>query len=221
MSLKAVDSAALAEGWKAFLAAPAQCLAPSRLSEVLGEVAEADTRAALARHPRFQPRLVEAVIRRHGLTPPEALPVPEAPDVALFQLAPEAGDELVRCCGMICHAATLASEIRAARVIALKARFGEVPFMVAVGHRELACAAPLTSDDDEALEDAVQRDGVACVAAWLAQLPAELAAWLRLGLVAEVGLAEAEIPPRIRDHGVAIVRGAAAAMVEAQEASTT
>ncbi|MFM9272147.1 hypothetical protein ACJ7V3_18110 [Halomonas elongata] len=198
--------------WQAFVEVPTRCVALEWLCAELEDAADDATQMTLARHPRFQRRLGERLALRHGLTLPEALPVPDADDLALFRLSPEAGEALARYCGMICHARAFVHEIRAPRVVELKQRFGEAPYMAALSNRDLALHGP-EHDDDEALEHAVERDGGACLTAWLARQPAELTAWLRLGVL---GGALVDISPgeAVREQGPAIVRRAATAMVD-------
>ncbi|MFC3282198.1 hypothetical protein [Litchfieldella rifensis] len=199
--------------WQAFVAVPTRCIALRWLCDCLGDVADEATQQSLACHPRFRQRLAQRLIQQHGLTSPDALPIPGEDDLPLFLLSPNAGDILVKYSGMICHAMAFVREIRAPRVIELKQRFGESSFVTALANRDLAIhQGPYT--DDDALEYAVLRDGVACLAIWLAQQPAELAAWLRLGLASDPRLADADISPEVREHGVAIIRRAAAVILD-------
>lgn len=199
--------------WQAFVDAPTRCIALRWLCDCLGDVADGATQQSLARHPRFRQRLVQRLIQQHGLMSPDRLPIPVGDDQLLFLLPPDASDILVQYGGMICHAMAFVREIRAPRVIELKERFGESAFVTALANRDLALhQGPYT--DDDALEYAVLRDGVACLAVWLEQKPTELSAWLRLGLASDPRLANAEIAPEVREHGAAIVRRAAAAIIE-------
>ncbi|EPC00814.1 hypothetical protein L861_13570 [Litchfieldella anticariensis FP35 = DSM 16096] len=208
-----LEKSASDDKWQAFVAAPTRCIALRWLCDCLGDMADEATQQSLAGHPRFQQRLAQRLIQQHGLTPPDMLPVPDEDDLALFLLSPDVGDSLVQYCGMICHAMAFVREIRAPRVIELKERFGESAFVTALANRDLAIhEGPYT--DDDALEHTVLRDGVACLAIWLAQQPAELSAWLRLGLARDPRLADADITPEVREHGATIVRRAAAAILE-------
>ncbi|NIC04764.1 type III secretion protein [Billgrantia bachuensis] len=204
-----------ASAWRSFVEAPARCIARPWLQDCLGGMADDTTLEALMRHPRFQRRLTQRLIERHGLTPPEALPVPTEEDARLLALPARAGGTLAHFCGVISHAAAFVREIRAPRVMALKQRFGDAAFAAALANRELA-GATASDDDIEMLAQAVERDGQACVSAWLSQQPPELAAWLRLGLAS--GLPEEEVPDataEVRRQGLRIVR-CAAAIVDAE-----
>ncbi|MDX5376845.1 MAG: hypothetical protein LPK08_04890 [Halomonas sp.] len=201
--------------WRSFVEAPARGVAFSWLQDCLGEIADDATLEALAHHPRFQRRLAQRLVDRHGLTPPEALPAPTEEDARLLALPAWAGTTLNLYCGVICHATAFVREIRAPRVMALKQRFGDAAFAAALANRELAVTT--ASDDDiELLAQAVKRDGQACVLAWLSQQPPELATWLRLGVAS--GLPEEEVPDataEVRRQGPRIVR-CAAAIVDAE-----
>ncbi|MGR2737927.1 hypothetical protein ACUY1T_05705 [Billgrantia sp. Q4P2] len=218
-------SGSQATAWRAFVEAPTHYIARSRLDDCLGGVADEATLEDFVGHPRFQRRLVHRLVDRHGLVPPEALPPPTQEDAPLLTLPPHAGATLVRYCGAICHAMAFVREIRAPRVVALQQRFGESAYAAAVANRELA-VANASSDDIEALEREVRRDGEACVLAWLALLTSEWVAWLRLGLAD--GLPQAAAPdaaPEVRRKGPGIVRRAAAIIAaeirEAEHARTT
>ncbi|MDQ7729752.1 hypothetical protein [Halomonas sp. SpR8] len=199
--------------WQAFIEEPTQYVALKWLCAELESVADDTTQAALARHPRFQQRLGEQLARRHGLLPPEALPVPEVNDLVLFKLPPEAGEDLVRYCGMICHARAFVHEIRATRVVELKQRFGELPYRAALSNRDVALHRHKYADDD-ALEHAVKRDGSACLAAWMARQSAGVTDWLRLGVLGNPCRADAEPSEEVHEHGPDIVRRASAFMIE-------
>ena len=199
--------------WQAFIEEPTQYVALEWLCAELESVADDATQAALARHPRFQQRLGERLVRRHGLLPPEALSVPEANDLVLFKLPPDAGEELARYCGMICHARAFVHEIRATRVVELKQRFGELPYRAALSNRDVALHCHKYADDD-ALEHAVARDGSGCLAAWMARQPAEHTDWLRLGVLGRPCRADVEPSEEVHEHGPDIVRRASAFMID-------
>ncbi|MCE8016455.1 type III secretion protein [Halomonas sp. MCCC 1A17488] len=202
--------------WRAFVAAPARCVARPWLQDCLGDIAGDALLESLMRHPRFQRRLAQRLIDRHGLMPPETLPAPAEEDAWLLALPASAGADLAHYCGVICHAAAFVREIRAPRVVALKHRFGDAAFAAALANRGLAVAAA-AADDIERLAREVERDGQACVSAWLSLQPPELAAWLRLGLASglpgEGALEEAS--PEVCRQGPRIVR-CAAAIVDAE-----
>lgn len=191
-----------------------RCVARPWLHECLGGISDAAALEVLARHPRFQRRLAQRLIDRYGLTPPEALPVPAEEDARLLALPAQAATTLTHYCGVICHATAFVREIRAPRVMALKERFGDAAFTVALANRELAVAAT-SGDDIETLAREVRRDGQACVSAWLALQPAELTAWLRLGLAANLPGEAQGATPEVCQQGPRIVR-CVAAIVDAE-----
>ncbi|MFQ3786214.1 hypothetical protein [Halomonas sp. A29] len=198
-----------AAAWRSFVEAPTRCVARPWLHACLGGIADDATLEVLARHPRFQSRLAQRLIDRHGLTPPEAMPVPTEEDARLLVLPAQAGVTLVHYCGVICHATAFVREIRAPRVVALKERFGAAAFAAALANRELSVAAA-SGDDIETLAREVRRDGQACVSAWLALQPPELAAWLRLGPTANLPEEAQDATPEVYQQGPRIVRCAAA-----------
>ncbi|UYG04684.1 hypothetical protein OCT51_04755 [Halomonas sp. LR3S48] len=210
----AAERESSASAWRSFVEAPARCVARPWLQDCLGGIAGDALLESLMLHPRFQRRLAQRLIDRHGLMPPESLPAPTEEDARLLALPARAGASLVHYCGVICHAAAFVREIRAPRVVALKQRFGDAAFAAALANRELAVAA--ASDDIEILAREVKRDGQACVSAWLSLQPPELAAWLRLGLAS--GLPEEVLEgasPEVCRQGPGIVR-CAAAIVDAE-----
>ena len=225
-------SSAVPDTWQDFIASPARSVALRWLCSMLDDVADEASQTALAQHPRFEQRLIERLVAQHNLTPPAALPVPAEEDIALFRLPPDAGGDLVRHCGMICHAPLFVREIRAPRVVALKERFGEAPFLAALANRDLAIVDTANAHvDDDALAHAVQRDGLACFAVWLSRQPTELTNWLRLGIADDPRLSQGtsqgtsreappddlEIAPSVREKGIDIVRRAASAMLKREE----
>lgn len=195
--------------WQAFVAAPARHVARRWLRACMGDLADDATLDALVRQPRFQGRLTQQLVDCHALPPPGTLSAPPvAEDALLLVLPANASAALVRYCGAIYHARDFVREIRAPRVVALKQRFGDAVFAAALANRALAVAGT-PCDDIDTLERDVQRDGTACLLAWLNEQPAALAAWLRLGLAGEPGDAAPACPDIVR-HGPAIVRCAAA-----------
>lgn len=204
--------------WQDFIAAPVRCVAMNRIAEILDGVADDEaTLTAVAYHPRFQQRLTERLMQRHGLTAPAALPPLAEEDQVILQLAPEHAGELVHYCGMICHATTFVREIRAPRVVALKQHFGTAAFLTALAHHQLALPYPPQTVDDaltDTFANTLHQDGLACVASWLAQQSDEMGAWLRLGIAADPMIDSQEISPQIREQGVAIVRCAATAVLD-------
>lgn len=211
----AVEWGASGAAWRSFVEEPVRCIARPWLHDCLGEIADDTTLEALVRQPRFQRRLAQRLIDRHGLMPPEALPVPTEEDARLLALPAQAGATLAHYCGVIWHATAFVREIRAPRVVALKQRFGDGGFAAALDNRELAVAAA-HGEDIETLAREVRRDGQACVSAWLSLQSPELAAWLRLGLAGILPEQGAQdVSPEIRRQGPRIVRRAAA-IVEAE-----
>lgn len=199
--------------WQAFIEKPTEYVALQWLCAELENVADDATQAVLARHPRFQKRLGEQLAHRHGLLPPEELPMPEANDLVLFKLPPGAGEELARYCGMICHARAFVHAIRATRVVELKQRFGELSYRAALSNRDVALHSHDYADDD-ALEHSVERDGVACIAAWMSMQPTGLTDWLRLGVLGSPGRPDSEPSDEIFKQGPDIVRRASAFMID-------
>jgi hypothetical protein len=134
-----------------------------------------DSADALLAEPRFHDRLLELLAG--SAAPLDA--IDDAGDRLLLRAGASQWAELSRACGAACHAQTFACAIQAAQVQALTERFGRPLYELALRHRGFAWLAA-TSSDPATLDVAVSTAGDACMAAWYAQLPVSLQAWMRL-----------------------------------------
>ncbi|RZA25333.1 MAG: hypothetical protein EOP02_12410 [Proteobacteria bacterium] len=179
--------------WQAFTARPLQNVHRARLQACFDNL---DLPAAT----------LDAMLAQPLLQPLEALQPPQGEDVPIATLDTAQSKRLARRCGVVFWAEALVREIRAPAVRALRERFGDALLELALAEQALACPlAPgeLAASLDE-LDTAVERDGQACVNAWLAEQPRALAAWYRLKI--DDPAAAAPITARIEQYGPAIVR---------------
>ena len=172
-------SPSLREQWQAVAAQPLDYVQPASVGECFANALSGEQLQAMLAQPRFRPRL-HTLFTEHfqlrSLTPPRV----EA-DMRILLLAPEQLPRLALLCGATWHANALAREIRGAAVQTLKARLGHDVFDLALANRDKAGAADLLFDVEPLLA-AIERDGNACVRAWLHSLPEDLRSWLRLRL---------------------------------------
>lgn len=193
--------------WQAFTARPLQNVHRARLQACFDNLdLPAATLDAMLAQPRLQERLTRMLEQRFALQPLEALQPPQGEDVPIATLDTAQSKRLARRCGVVFWAEALVREIRAPAVRALRERFGDALLELALAEQGLACPlAPgeLAASLDE-LDTAVERDGQACVNAWLAEQPRALAAWYRLKI--DDPAAAAPITARIEQYGPAIVR---------------
>jgi hypothetical protein len=193
--------------WSEFTARPLHGVHLARLRACFEDLdIPPATLDAMLVQPRLRERLTRMLESRFALQPLAAIAPPEPVDVPVATLtAPKLGDLASRC-GVVFWAEAFAREIRAPAVRALREHFGGALFDLALAHRALACPLHTQAlpDSLDALSAAVERDGQACVNAWLAEQPRALAAWQRLK-ISESAAAE-PISAAIEQYGPAIVR---------------
>jgi hypothetical protein len=193
------------EAWQGLLEQPLNFVRPPIVRECLPEGVSDHQVAALRNTPRFEGRLLQLLAARFKLPALGQVQAPQEEDLPVLLLAPKTFQTLPRLCGAIWHSATLSREIRSDAVTQLRSALGNEVFATALAHRALAGAADLLRQPADLLQ-AIDRDGAACVAGWLAQLPADLRIWLRLRL---------DLPPfdgQPVAAGAEIVRRAAATL---------
>jgi hypothetical protein len=134
---------------------------------------------ALLNAPRFQARLEARLLAHFRLQPLSSLPAPDAADLNLLLLSDAQLARLPRLCGAVWHAATLCREIRAEVVNDYRQTLGAEAMNLALSLRHLAGAADLLRTP-AGLVQAIDRDGSACVGAWLSAQPEPLRQWLGL-----------------------------------------
>jgi hypothetical protein len=135
--------------------------------------------AALLDAPRFQGRLEARLLAHFRLQPLSGLSAPDDADLNLLLLSEAQRARLPRLCGAVWHAATIFREIRAEVVNEYRQTLGIEVIDLARSLRRLAGAADLLRTP-AGLVQAIDRDGAACVGAWLAAQPEPLRHWLEL-----------------------------------------
>eukprot|EP00659_Diplonema_papillatum_P003559 gene3559-5524_t len=151
------------------------------------------------------------------LAPLAHLVTPPAADLPVLLLSPAQFARLPRLCGAIWHGSTLSREIRREVVNELREGLGQEAFALALAHRQLGGAADLLREPAE-LIDAIDRDGLTCVAAWLQAQPAELQGWLPLRFVAPKGYS-GRLPRDLEIVQTVAARRPAARILRADEAA--
>ncbi|WP_415845271.1 type III secretion protein [Stutzerimonas zhaodongensis] len=192
----------LVERWQAVAAQPLNYVQPERLNECFAHSLNAEQLNALLARSRFRTR-VERLLSDHFKLVPLSQPRVEA-DLRIMLLAVEQLPRLALLCGATWHANALAREIRGTAVHALKNKLGSDVFEFALAHRNQAGAVGVHFEAEQLLE-AIERDGEACVRAWLCSLPDDLHRWLRLRLDSR-WLQFSDFPP----EGITLIREIAA-----------
>lgn len=169
----------LSERWQALIAEPLQFVGLHSLGACFAEGLPDQALQAMQAQPRFQRRLEHLLIAHHQLAPLGRLLAPSPDDLPVLLLSSAQFARLPRVCGAIWHGATLSREIRREVVNALREGLGSDVFSVALAHRQLGGAADLLREPAELIE-AIDRDGLTCVAAWLHAQPLPLRGWLQL-----------------------------------------
>jgi hypothetical protein len=117
--------------------------------------------------PRFAARLTDIVARHYGLSAIDDDIDPA--DRTLADFSKDDLDAIALRAGVVVNARIFLREIRGPMLAALGERFGAQALEDARQNAELAADRPPV-DDIDALEKAVQRDGQACLGAWIAAL---------------------------------------------------
>jgi hypothetical protein len=165
--------------WQRLAAHPLDFIRSESLLACFPSSTSAEKVDNLARLPRFGGRLLTLLMQHCDLTPLAALPTPNDKDLAVLLITPGAFAHLPRLCGAVWHGVTLSREIRSEVLIPLRAALGADVYALALAQRHLAGAANLLLEP-LALIEAIDRDGLACINAWLCEQPPTLQAWLRL-----------------------------------------
>lgn len=173
---------------------------PARLAACFTPPVPETVAASLLGHPRFASGIAVLIADRHGLFD-DALPDADRILIAMDRAALEA---LAARAGIVIHARTFLREIRGPVIAERTARFGDGALASARTHSDLALdRSPPT--DTEGLAQAVQADGIACLAAWVAGLPPAVRARAAL-----IWPDDAALPltsdTEIRSHGPAVLR---------------
>ena len=192
----------LQEQWRAVAAQPLSSVVTASLNQWFADALNTEQLNALLSEPRYRTRL-ERLLLDHFKLVPLTQPRVEA-DIRIMLLSAEHLPRLALLCGATWHANALAREIRGAAVQALKDKLGADVFEFALAHRDKAGAADLLFDVAQ-LQQAIERDGNACVRAWRCSLSDDLQRWLRLRLDPR-WLQFSDFPPQ----GITLIREIAA-----------
>ncbi|OCR23193.1 type III secretion protein [Pseudomonas syringae] len=167
------------EQWRELLEQPLDFVRAEHLAACFPEALSVEQLGAFRDAPRFQKRSLRLLMSHFDLQPLAAASDPDVLDLPVLLLAPDTFKRLPRLCGAIWHGATLSREIRSDVVSQLRQLLGNDVFSLALANRPLAGAADLLRQPAELLQ-AIDRDGAACVSAWLQALSPALRGWLRL-----------------------------------------
>ncbi|PRD41753.1 hypothetical protein C5748_20040 [Phyllobacterium phragmitis] len=173
---------------------------PDRMAACFRTVGSSGLPAALMKEPRFTARLAN-LFRCHYDLHETAEREGEEEDRAIAALSRQELEGLAARAGIVLHARDFLREIRGPVLASLGERFGADALEDARRHADLACERPKAVDLD-GLEVAVRLDGQACLAGWIAALPAPLARRVRLKWPND-----AAVP--VTDDAVVIERGPA------------
>lgn len=165
--------------WQTLLEQPLGFIDAAYFKACFAESVSPEQLAALRKQERFQGRLLQLLMSRFQLAALERSAQPDPLDLPVLLLTPQTFNELARGCGAVWHASTLSREIRGDVVSELRRLLGNDVFALALAHRALGGAADLLRQPAELLE-VIDRDGAACVSAWLRAQPPELRRWLGL-----------------------------------------
>lgn len=195
------------QAWQGMIEQPLAFVADRCVRECLPAELEDRHYRALRNAPRFNARLLQCLTGHFDVNTTALQTPPQDEDLPILLLSAEQFQRLPRLCGAIWHSATLSREIRSQAVNQLRGALGNDVFAQALAHRALAGAADLLRQPAD-LVQAIDRDGAACVLAWLQQQPAGLAAWLRLRLDVPLG-DEAAATAAATSHSHIVRRAAA------------
>jgi hypothetical protein len=173
------DLSSQQQAWQTLIEHPLKFAAAEHLQACFPQGVSAEQLSALRKHPRFHDRLLRLLMNRFQLQALEQLAPPDERDLPVLLLAPELFATLPRRCGAVWHASTLSREIRGDVVSELRRLLGNDVFTLALANRALGGAADLLRQPAE-LVQAIDRDGAACVSAWLQAQPPGLRHWLHL-----------------------------------------
>ena len=154
-------------------------LHPSRTSSALDQRLTAETAQRLQNCRRLHDRLaarMQALLSKEDLWP--------IPARAEFFVSPVHPREMARFAGAVWHAASLRLVVTGKAASELVAMVGEQTFTFGLRHAAAAVAPAHTTSPSE-LAEAIERDGLACLGAWLMAEPKPRRDALLLRLSAE------------------------------------
>lgn len=167
--------------WRTLTDQPLSFVREQAVNECFDRPVSAEQMAALRGSRRFDERIERRLAEHFQLQPLNRVAAPETADLAVILLTEADLLRLPKLCGAVWHAATLSREIRSEVVNQYREALGVDTLNLALRMRQLAGAADLLRTP-AALLEAIERDGVACMSAWLAAQPQMLRDWLQLRL---------------------------------------
>jgi hypothetical protein len=167
--------------WQTLTDQPLSFVREQAVSECFERPVSAEQMAALRGSRRFDQRIEQRLAEHFHLQPLNRVPAPDVADLTVILLTEADLLRLPKLCGAVWHAATLSREIRSEVVNQYREALGVDTLNLALRMRQLAGAADLLRTP-AALLDAIERDGAACIGAWLAAQPQSLREWLQLRL---------------------------------------
>jgi hypothetical protein len=123
----------------------------------------------------------QRLMEHFRLQPLSRIASPAEADLKVLLLTEAQLARLPTLCGAVWHGATLSREIRGEVLGRYRQALGAQAMRLALALRHLAGAADLLRTPAE-LVAAIERDGAACMNAWLTAQPEPLRDWLRLRL---------------------------------------
>jgi hypothetical protein len=174
-------NAALPRQWQTLIERPLSFVRQQALAESLQQPLTTEQMAALCQLPRFASRMEQRLMEHFRLQPLGRIAAPADADVKVLLLTQAQLAQLPTLCGAVWHGATLSREIRGEVVGHYRQALGTQAMQLALALRHMAGAADLLRTPDE-LVAAIERDGAACMNAWLGAQPEPLRDWLRLRL---------------------------------------
>ena len=204
----------LTDQWQALIGQPLSFVREQAVVDCFDRPVSPEQMTALRESRRFDARIERQLIGHFRLQPLNQIPTPDAADLAVLLLAEADMQRLPRVCGAVWHAATLSREIRSEVVNEYRQALGVDTLSLALRLRQLAGAADLLRTP-AALLQAIDRDGAACMGAWLAAQPEALREWLQLRLDAVV---PAGAQPATDERHVQVVRSVASELAAARAA---
>lgn len=196
------------QAWQDFVARPADYAVPDRLAACFDGALGDQTCDRLLATPRLRERLSDLLIERHGLGREVDQDALDPQDRAIALLPSDGLERLALRAGAVCHAGSLAGTIAGPRAVALRATLGGEIAGFALANRDLS-APDLALDESGDLRAQILAQGLACLEAWCATLPAPVAARVRLKLPRPEP--DAPVSADMMARGPALLRKAAGA----------
>jgi len=164
--------------WATLMNRPAAYIDPARLAACFGGTVTTALCARLTATERLQERLSATIAEFYGLEAPVDLNTAAPDDRRVALTPPERSGDLARRAGAIFFANAIASAVRADDVRRLRTRLGEALYTFALANRDLS--GPTRELVAGEGTDAIEEQGLRCVAAWCRSQPPAIGARVRL-----------------------------------------